>query len=221
MKKLLMAITAALSVSTMSYAQEQDTKVIVVEKEDDFRDRMMFGIKGGANYSNVYDSEGEDFSADAKFGFVGGVFLAIPIGSFLGIQPEVLYSQKGFKAVGRILGSSYEFTRTTSYIDVPIFVAIKPSRLFTVLVGPQYSYLVSQKDEFKSTAISSAQMQEFENDNLRKNTLSLAGGLDINVRHTVIGLRAGWDITNNNGNGTSTTPRYKNTWLQATIGFRF
>lgn len=221
MKKLLMAITAALSVSTMSYAQEQDTKVIVVEKEDDFRDRMMFGIKGGANYSNVYDSEGEDFSADAKFGFVGGVFLAIPIGSFLGIQPEVLYSQKGFKAVGRILGSSYEFTRTTSYIDVPIFVAIKPSRLFTVLVGPQYSYLVSQKDEFKSTAISSAQMQEFENDNLRKNTLSLAGGLDINVRHSVIGLRAGWDITNNNGNGTSTTPRYKNTWLQATIGFRF
>jgi hypothetical protein len=69
--------------------------------------------------------------------------------------------------------------------------------------------------------MSTAQMQEFENDNLRKNTLSLAGGIDINVRHSVIGLRAGWDITNNNGNGTSTTPRYKNTWLQATIGFRF
>jgi hypothetical protein len=221
MKKILLAITAALSVSAAGYAQEEPQKVVVVERDNDFRDRMMFGIKGGANYSNVYDSEGEDFNADAKFGFVGGVFLAVPIGSFLGIQPEVLYSQKGFKAVGRILGSSYEFTRTTSYIDVPVFVAIKPSSMFTILVGPQYSYLVSQKDEFVSSTMSTAQMQEFENDNLRKNTLSLAGGIDINVRHSVIGLRAGWDITNNNGNGTSTTPRYKNTWLQATIGFRF
>ncbi len=221
MKKILLAITAALSMSAASYAQDQPDKVVVVERDDDFRDRMMFGVKAGVNYSNVYDSEGEDFSADPKFGFVGGAFLAVPIGSFLGIQPEILYSQKGFKAVGRILGSSYEFTRTTSYIDVPVFVAIKPSKMFTILAGPQYSYLVSQKDEFVSSIMSTAQMQEFENDNLRKNTLSIAGGVDINVRHSVLGLRAGWDVTNNNGNGTSTTPRYKNTWLQATVGFRF
>jgi hypothetical protein len=43
----------------------------------------------------------------------------------------------------------------------------------------------------------------------------------VNLDHTVIGARAGWDLSNNNGNGTSSTPRYKNAWVQATVGYRF
>jgi hypothetical protein len=34
-------------------------------------------------------------------------------------------------------------------------------------------------------------------------------------------LRGSWDLKNNNGDGTSTTPRYKNVWYQATVGYRF
>jgi hypothetical protein len=182
---------------------------------------MMFGIKAGANYSNVYDAQGEEFHNDAKFGFAGGVFISIPIGKFLGVQPEVLYSQKGFHATGKLLGGTYDFTRTTNYIDVPLFIRLKPSKYFTILAGPQYSYLLSQNDVYGNGSTTAAQVTEFKNDNIRKNTLSVAGGFDINIMHTVIGARAAWDITNNNGNGTSTTPRYKNMWLQATVGFRF
>lgn len=179
------------------------------------------GIKVGANYSNVYDSKGEAFNADAKFGFVGGAFFAIPIGKFLGIQPEILFSQKGFEATGVLLGNRYEFTRTTSYIDVPLFLAIKPSRFLTILGGPQYSYLLKEKNNFNTGAVNLNQEREFTNDNLRKNTLSFIGGVDVNLMQLVLGLRAGWDLQDNNGDGTSTTPRYKNAWYQATVGFRF
>ena len=32
--------------------------------------------------------------------------------------------------------------------------------------------------------------------------------------------KAGWDVQNNHGDDTSTTPTYRNAWYQATIGFR-
>ena len=183
-------------------------------------DQPQFGIKGGVNLSNVYDAQGEEFEADAKFGLVAGVFVAIPFGSLLGFHPELLYSQKGFKATGRVLGSEYEFTRTLNYLDIPLLFAIKPTRALTLLIGPQYSYLMSQKDEFNNEFISDTQTEEFNNENIRKNTLCFLGGVDLNLDQIVLGGRVGWDVTKNNGDGTSETPRYKNVWYQLTIGFR-
>lgn len=190
-------------------------------QETDVRERLLFGLKLGTNYSNVYDAQGEAFNADPKFGLAAGAFVAIPIGKYLGVQPEILFSQKGFQATGTILGGTYKFTRTTNYIDIPLLFSLKASEFITLLAGPQYSYLLSKKDVFANATTSIAQEQEFENDNLRKNMLGFTGGIDITMKHIVLGVRAGWDLQNNNGDGTSTTPRYKNVWYQATIGYRF
>jgi hypothetical protein len=212
-KTILLTALAAAAFSTIS-AQD-------VTNKTDFRDRLMFGLKGGANYSNVYDSQGEEFSADPKVGLAAGAFLAIPIGKYLGLQPELLLSQKGFMATGRFLGSTYKFTRTTSYMDLPLLFAFKPSEFITLLAGPQYSYLLNQKDVFTSSTTSYGQETEFKNDNVRKNTLCFLGGIDLTLKHLVLGARAGWDLQTNNGDGSSATPRYKNVWYQATIGYRF
>ncbi|OFZ01240.1 MAG: hypothetical protein A3K10_03425 [Bacteroidetes bacterium RIFCSPLOWO2_12_FULL_31_6] len=194
---------------------------IAQETTSENRDKLKIGIKGGLNYANVYDSEGEEFKADPKFGLALGAFLTIPIGTTIGIQPEVVFSQKGFSATGKILGLNYDFKRTTNYIDVPIFLALKPSEFFTILAGPQFSYLLSRKDVFATAITTIEQEQEFENDNIRKNTLGVSVGIDLNFSSLVLGARAAWDLQNNNGDGTSVTPRYKNQWIQATVGFRF
>jgi hypothetical protein len=201
MKKIILIILVITSVASITRAQGNDY---------DFRDKMMFGLKAGVNLSNVYDTKGEDFVADSKFGFATGAFLAVPFGKMFGIQPELLFSQKGFK--GTFLGVNY--TQTTSYIDMPLLLALKPNGFATLLFGPQFSFLVKQKDTFAN----SSQTQNF--DNLRKNTFCLTGGADINVMNFVLSARAGWDIQKNNGDGY-TSPRYKNVWYQATLGFRF
>ena len=212
MKTIILIIAAVIFMTGYSSAQETLT---------DFRDKLQFGLKIGGNYSNVYDAEGEEFRADGKFGMAAGAFVSIPIGIYMGLQPEILFSQKGFEATGSILGNTYEFTRTTNYIDVPLLFSLKPSSFLTLLAGPQYSYLLKQKDEFANATSSIDQEQEFENDNIRKNTLGFTGGIDINLNHLVVGARVGGDVLNNNGDGTSTTPRYKNVWFQATLGYRF
>lgn len=204
MKKLILMMVATAAILNVSTAQSG----------------FVFGLKGGANYSNQYDSKTNDLTADSKFGVAAGAFLAIPIGQYFGVQPEILFSQKGFKAKGSVLGSPYDLTRTTNYIDVPLLLAIKPIPAVTILVGPEYSYLIKQKDVFSNNVFTAEQTKEFENENIRKNVLGFVGGVDINLKSVVVGLRAGWDIQNNNGDGTTTTPRYKNAWTQATLGFR-
>ncbi len=220
---LLMLLSAA-SAGT-AFAQTETETVVVTQEEqrspNDFRKYLQFGLKGGLNYSNVYNTKGEQFDANPAVGFVGGAFVMIPIGKLMGIQPEFLISQKGFSATGQILGSPYDFERTTTYLDVPIFFMLKPDGMVSFLAGPQYSYLLKKRDVFTNALTTVEQEQEFENDNVRKNILALVGGVDINMQHLVVGARAGIDLLRNNGDGTSTTPEYKNAWVQVTLGYRF
>lgn len=213
MKKVILMIAFVTIAVTNSNAQSTNPT--------DNRDVVSFGFKAGANYSNVYDEQGNDFVADSKFGLAAGAFVAIPFGKFIGIQPEILFSQKGFKSTGTYLGSTYSMTRTTDFIDVPLLFAVKPIDQVTLLFGPQFSYLLKQKDEFTGGTISSTQQQEFDNDDITKNIMALTGGVDFNVDSLVFGMRAGWDIKTNEGDGNSSTPRYKNMWYQATVGYRF
>ena len=151
MKKLLLsAAIVGLSLGN-SYAQKT-------------RDAFSLGIKVGSNYSNVFDSQGDQFSAEGKFGLAAGAFLSLPLGKVIGIQPEVIYSEKGFKASGSFLGSNYSATRTTTYIDVPILLAIKPTNFITILAGPQYSFLVKQNNNFTSSLATADQQRIFDND---------------------------------------------------------
>ncbi|GGD80080.1 hypothetical protein GCM10011514_50060 [Emticicia aquatilis] len=210
MKKIFLLLSAIVLSINLCEAQVSD----------DSRKKFQFGLKVGSNYSNIYDSNGENFDAEGKFGLAGGIFMAIPIGKFLGVQPEVLFSQKGYKQTGAFLGSTYELTRTTDYIDIPLLLSIKPANFLTIQLGPQFSFLTKQKDVFKNALATVEQQDEFKNTNIRKNTLCAVGGLDINIKRVIIGARAGWDVQNNSGDGTSTNPRYKNAWVQATLGFR-
>ena len=207
MKKLFLSIAIIGFVISNSYAQKA-------------RDEFSFGFKIGSNFSNVYDSQGDKFTADGKYGLAAGAFLSLPIGKVVGIQPEIIYSERGFKASGSFLGSNYSATRTTTFIDVPILLALKPISYLTVLAGPQYSFLIKQNNNFTTSLTAVDQQRIFDNDNVRKNVLGLTGGVDINLSSFVISARAGWDVQNNNGDGTSSTPRYKNAWYQATLGIR-
>jgi len=204
-------LASALFISCVQFSKAQD---------GDIREKLVIGAKAGANVSNVYDQKGENFVADPKMGFAGGAFLGIPIGKYIGIQPEVLFSQKGYQGTGTMLGNPYSDTRTTSFLDIPLQIQFKPISFLTFLGGVQYSYLLHQKDVYTYGANSVAQEQEFKNDNARKNIFGAVFGIDATINHFLISGKACWDLQNNTGNGSSYTPRYKNIWFQLTVGFR-
>jgi len=210
MRKIILSVALVALMANFINAQEIDQ-----------RPRFHMGIKAGANFANVYDSNGEEFRADGKLGFAGGVFFSIPMGTYFGFQPEVMFAQKGFKATGTLFGTNYGLTRTTNFIDVPLLLAIKPLDILTIFVGPQFSYLMKRTNVFNSELGSVEQVEEFNNENIRKNIFGAVIGVDVNLHPVVFGVRAGWDLSTNNGDGSSQTPRYKNAVVQATVGFRF
>ena len=211
-KKKILVVIACLFITSFGIAQNE----IIDNRED-----VTFALKAGLNYSNVYNTQSENFRADGKFGFAGGVALTIPLNLYFGIHPEVLLSQKGFKGDGIFLGTNYDFTRTSTFIDIPLLIAFKPAATISILAGPQYSYLIKQKDVFNSAFINTVHEQEFENENIRNNIFGVVAGIDINLNHFVIGTRFGWDLMDNHSDGSSNTPRYRNAWVQATIGYIF
>lgn len=189
--------------------------------QDDLRERFTFGVKAGLNVSNIWDTEAEDFSADPKAGFAGGLYATIPLGRLLALQPEVMFSQKGYTASGQFLTVPYEMKRTSNYLDIPLLLVFRPAPFISIMAGPQIGFQLSQKDKFTMGDFSSEDQQQFENDNWRKNMLGLHMGLDINIHRFVISPRAALDFQDNKGDGTSTDPRYKNFLLQLTLGYRF
>jgi hypothetical protein len=185
----------------------------------DLRETPALGLKAGINISNLYDTRGEDFEKTSKVGFAGGAFLSLPIGRYLGVQPEVLYSKKGYKGSGEII--NYSFTRTVDYLDIPLLLQLKPAQNITIVGGPLFSFLLHKRIELESGNLSVEQQTDIKNTNFRKNTLGLTGGLDITLYPVVISGRVGWDVQHNNGDGTSTDPRFKNVWFQTTVGIVF
>ncbi|HEX8575987.1 MAG TPA: porin family protein [Flavobacterium sp.] len=185
----------------------------------DTREQKKFGIRAGVNYATIYDNNG-NFVADDKLGFVGGAFASIPFGKYIGVQPEVLYSQKGFKASGNVLGFNYNYEETLSYLDVPVQLQIKPISEVTILVGPQYSYLLDTKYEFNDNT-STLQQDAISKDDYKKHILGFVVGADLNLNGFIVGVRSGWDITQTDKDGNSTSSRFKNQVLQATLGYSF
>jgi hypothetical protein len=185
----------------------------------DSRNELAFGLKAGVNFSNVYDEQGDNFVADGKVGIAAGAFLSVPITKFIGFQPEVMYSQKGFKQTGMFLGNNFEYKRTSTFLDIPLQLQIKPIEQLTLLVGPQYSYLLETKNEINGN--SSATQEDINSDNLRKNIFGFVVGADLNFQNLVLSTRAGWDISKSNEDGDTTNPRYKNQVIQVTLGYKF
>lgn len=211
MKRLMVSLLLLVAVVTGANAQDDD------------RDKLHFGIKAGINIANVYDYAGTDFSPKYRSGFVGGGFVAIPIGTYFGIQPEVLFSQKGTNAQGSINGQPYAFKRTTNSMDVPVFFQVKPIRHLSLVVGPQLSFLLKQRDTFESSDSNVTIEQEFKNQDIRKANIGVVGGVDIDIFKIVVSGRVGADLQKNAKDGEVQTdvPNYKAFWGQITLGLRF
>lgn len=214
--KMKRALIIAIAVTALFVTKAHAQKAV---KSLDNRTRFHLGAKVGVNIANVYDVDQGNFNSAKKSGFMGGVFMNIPMGKLLGIQLEGLYSQKGTKATGTINGAEYSLKRTTNSADIPVLLQFKPFRHLSIVAGPQFSYLLSQKDVYDN-ADNTVVTQQFHNQDLRKANIGVVGGIDINILHMVLSGRVGADLQKNTSNNTL-APSYKNIWGQVGVGFRF
>lgn len=182
---------------------------------------LKFGLKGGANFANMISSDkNEDFDTEFKTGFHAGIFANIPVAGMLSFAPELVYSQKGYKTTGSsLLGGPYEYKVTTNFVELPLLLNIQASSNFNIHVGPQVSFLTSTTETFDQGETEYRNTVEEDNDNLKKSLFGGVVGVGFNLGpKTSLYGRYAIDLQQNNENGTSQTPRYKNQVFQVGLG---
>lgn len=110
----------------------------------------MFGIKGGLNVSNHGGEDATDMHK-WKTGAVFGVFMTYAFSPQFSIQPEVLYSMKGYKWEDTEIG--YKETGKTNYIEIPVLfkynVPTEGTMSPSLFVGPAIAFLTKAEIDWE------------------------------------------------------------------------
>lgn len=182
------------------------------------------GVKGGISFSNIIKTDDSDFKTDYTTGYNAGVFINIPIVSVLALQPELMFSQKGYKSERTGLGlGNGTLTQTTNWIEVPILAKISPAAGFSFYVGPQVSFLTKTNTKYEGT-FSTAEQTKYEDDTdkFKKSIVGgvLGAGFDI-TKNISLNARYALDFQKNNEDGSNETPAFKNQTWQAGLALKF
>jgi hypothetical protein len=216
MKKALLIILACTTLLPAGKAQSDSTLYSFSFANSPWS----IGIQAGMNIASAYSTEGEVFKVEPKVGLAIAVFADIPLGKYILLRPEVHLSQRSVQASGLLFAENYNLKRTTTYLDVPMLVAFKPTSFFKVMAGPQYSYLLKQRDQFSGEPSQSTR-DEFNLDALRTHTISAIIGFEITKKQFTFSPRLAFDLLDNRQNETSATPRYRLVYYQFMVGYKF
>ena len=214
MKKLLLLAAAGLLTAASAQAQS-----------------LRFGVKAGANLSNLSGDVVNQDQYKNRWGFHGGVMLNIGLvdDDFFSIQPEVLYSQMGFKYADRsytFLGNNYNYTGNVryDYLQVPVLLKLKTQGVFFE-VGPQYSYLLNVSDNRQLSIngqVSNSRSSTSDLNNVKRNELGYVGGIGYQSKEGfLIGVRYNGAFTDFSKDGYSNNEfrNARNSAFQGYVGF--
>lgn len=127
--------------------------VFSANAQDNSSPKSTGGIKGGYNLASVnFDGNGE---TDQRNGFHVGVYGESFVSNSFSIQPELMYSQQGYK----ITNANGTFTQKLDYINLPIMLKAYPSKNFFLEAGPQIGLVISHKEVYEGFITTT---QEFE-----------------------------------------------------------
>jgi hypothetical protein len=105
--------------------------------------QVQFGVKAGANFSNlsVSGDNGSEADTKTKVGFHGGAFVSVPVFSEFTLQPELVFSSQGAKSDM----SGNDFTLNSNYLNIPVLLKYNNESGFFAEIGPQLGFLMSAK----------------------------------------------------------------------------
>jgi hypothetical protein len=145
-----------------------------------------FGIKAGMNIANMH---GDDIGGtQSKIGFIGGGFATFGLGDVFAIQPEILYSQKGYRFEQWYMGALYRETGMLYYIEIPmlskITIQAKGNIKPNFFIGPYFGINLTAKKRIQ--AIEPPHEEDIENFRDTEFGMVFGGGVDfVGVRGKV------------------------------------
>jgi Outer membrane protein beta-barrel domain len=158
---------------------------------------MRLGLKAGINYANY---TGSDVNTNAITNFHAGLLTEIKILKHFSFQPELLYSTQG----AEINNLGDQIKNELGYISIPVLAKFYLTDEFSMELGPQASFLLSERNE-----VTTNDSNTFD--------FAIVGGLSYKLgKHFFVQGRYGLGLTE-----AKRDADVKNSVLQASIGYLF
>lgn len=184
--------------------------------------QMSGGPKAGLSVAKITG----DGTEDVKFLFtyhVGG-FFNYAFSDMLSVQPELLYSNKGYhyKYSETVLGVVFEdnYNYTFSYIDIPVLLNIHFGTGSYIGAGPQLGILTNARYKGTSTVGSTTtEYDESGTEGFNTTEVSLSATTGYKGDSGIgFNLRGNFGMT---GIGSDDPDPNKNLWIQASLSYAF
>ena len=189
-----------------------------------------FGVRAGVNLASLElddDYNGTTYNTNSKTSFHAGVFVNVPLGGTLRLQPELSYVGGGSKVDGNFLSpdnalrqGNYELDY--HYIALPIMFQLQTASGFFAELGPQFAYSVMAQEERNDGGETDLK----DIDIIRKTDFALAGGLGYLTR-IGLGLNARYVHGLSNVYNSDNAPaavrdkEVSNRWIQLGLTYHF
>jgi hypothetical protein len=185
------------------------------QQTDDFY-RPRVGIEAGLSIANTVDSYDANYSTDNILGLNAGLTATIPVVYPFSFQPEILFSQKGYKAYT----TDGTFTQRNNYIDIPLLANFRLVRGFNFLIGPQINIPLSSTSTFDDGF--TVDRENYYDNSSNKSYVAGVIGLSVDLNSNVdIHARYALDLSSNTYDVNSPIPNYRNQVWQFGIGIKF
>ncbi|MBI3500599.1 MAG: PorT family protein [Bacteroidetes bacterium] len=133
--------------------------------------QVSIGPLVGLNFSTVKGGV-NDQNNKFKLGYYAGGFMKFEFSDVVSFQPEMLFSQRGYKQKSSTNSSSVSadsnITHSFSYLDFPFLLNAAIGERGILQIGPQIGYIINAKERgsITSSSNSSTQIQNVDTSNI-------------------------------------------------------
>ncbi|RIJ37394.1 porin family protein [Pontibacter oryzae] len=208
MKKIIILALLTLC-SVAGFAQEDVGPHTIMQNHNLFSTapNSGIGIKGGVNFASVHGSDKDKYgSVNSHTSFHAGVYAQFAISELFSIQPELLYSRKGFERQDSVY--------RLDYLEVPVLAVFNITDNLSVHLGPQVGVMMSAKVEDEEIDLEPYHTFDY----------GAAAGIEGRISRFRLGTRyvhSFGDLRKENDSGNSINEDVKNGVIQVYLGVGF
>jgi hypothetical protein len=171
---------------------------------------LQLGIKAGGDYMKI---GGRSFDGKHYPGFVAGLYGQLNFTSKWSLQPELIWNQtigKTSADFNQLYGGVSFQQVILNYAALPVLVVYKPVPQLSLLLGPQYGFLVQQTQGLLPL--------EPGVNAFKKSDLSIVFGGQLNLGKVIFGVRYSAGLNNISYRSTDAWRQYG---FNAYVGYQF
>lgn len=101
-------------------------------------------LRAGVSFAGLHYKS--DMSSQGRVAGYAGLSFQIELEKQFFVQPEILYSMRGYRFPATATNSSGRVAY--GYITAPLLIGYKPAKNFSILAGPEIGYLIRARSHF-------------------------------------------------------------------------